>query len=425
VSTRIRVAVVDANAFFCNCEVLFKPALRGKPVLVLSNNDGCVVSRTMEAKKLGIKMGDPYFKIRPLCEKNNVYIFSSNFSIYTNISDRMMSTLQKMVQVIEPYSVDEAFLNLDQISDEKLHSFGREIKSTIERDVGIPVCVGIGPTKTLAKAAIERAKSDLTYGGVVDITPPDLRESLLEEIAIEDVWGVGGAWSKVLRARGIGTAKEFRDYKHSHTIRKKLTKVGLQMQMELNGEMVYSVNPNSSPKKSIITSRTFSKPITSREKLNECVASYTSSAMEKLREQNSVCRSISVWIRTSPFSPEQQYGASASEFFITGTLDTRKGIRAALSVLDTIYRDGYRYKKAGVLLSNIVDRFHTQLALFDNGDSDKDVMLMQTMDMINEKEGESILKIAACGTNNSAWRMLREYKSPRFTTSWHELPKVK
>ncbi|MFC2075034.1 Y-family DNA polymerase [Bdellovibrionota bacterium] len=421
---RERIALVDANAFYCSCEILFQPKYLGKPVVVLSNNDGCVISKTREAKRLGVKTGQPFFEIKALCKKHDVAVFSSNFSLYTNVSDRMMIVLEGMTDSLEQYSVDEAFLSLNRFKDDELYDYGKKIKSAVGQQVGLPVSVGIGPTKTLAKAANYLAKNRDELRGVADLTCKKDQDRFLASVPIGEIWGIGPASTRKLLGIGVRTAKQFRDYPNEWFILRLLTKVGLQTKKELMGIACFPIEKILSRKKEIISSRTFGRAVTSESTLRESVASYTSLAMEKLRKQNSVCSSLSVWVRTNPFQAAPQFYGFETEELLTGTLDTCKAIGLASKALSQMYRPGFEYKKAGVLLSNIADKNGNQLNFFESVDTPKVETLMATMDAINAKEGPHTVKSASCGTDNEAWRMQRNFKSPRYTTSWREIPKV-
>ncbi|MCB9026619.1 MAG: Y-family DNA polymerase [Bdellovibrionaceae bacterium] len=417
-------ALVDCNAFFCSCEQLFRPDLRHKPVGVLSNNDGCFVSRTKELKALGVKMGEPYFKVKDICEKHGVHVFSSNFSLYTNMSDRVMLTLSEFTPELEVYSVDEAFLNLTGFETWGLEEYARKIKATVEKNTGIPVSIGLGPTKTLAKVANHIAKKSDKAKGVVCLLDPRLQDIALAKTEVEDLWGVGRANARKLRSLNIRNAKEFRDYKNDKLIKKIFTKVGLQIKEELQAYPRFELKLENSNKKQINCSRTFGTPVFELQALREAVANYVSSACEKLRKQKSVCFAVEVYMRTSPFKNVPQYYAIEEQKMLSGTSDTRKVIKYAMEVLDKLYRAGYEYKKAGVRLSHIIDRNQAQMSLFDLPDDVKSDSLMKCMDRVNARDGSGTLKVAACGVNNKAWAMNRNLKSPRYVTGWTELRKV-
>jgi DNA polymerase V len=417
-------AMIDCNSFYCSCERLFRPEYRTRAVIVLSNNDGCAVARTQEAKDLGIAMGAPYFKIRELCEKNKVGVFSSNFSLYTNISDRVMSILSEMGVAIEVYSIDEAWIDITGIS-KNYFEYGQLIKERVEREVGIPVGVGIAPTKTLSKLANHIAKKSKRSQGVVDLSCPKYWKIARERVAVEDIWGIGRKSAEKLRSLGIRNAQDFVDYDNEVLIQKLLTKTGLQRKKELAGIACFNLELHADKKKVIRSSRTFGSPVYEKEVLKEAIASHISAAAEKLRKQESACSLISVFFRTSPFKNVPQYYAHEALRLESATQDTRKLIKSAWELVEYMYRGGYEYKKAGIELYDIVDITETQLSLLDENDDEYSFTLMNLMDYVNKREGPKTLQSLACGVDNTAWKMLRDHKSPRYTTSWWELPKVK
>ena len=417
-------ALVDCNAFYCACERLFRPDLLGIPVGVLSNNDGCFVSRTVELKKLGIPMGAPYFKYKDVCEKNKVAVFSSNFGLYTNMSDRVMITLSRFTPELEIYSVDEAFLNLGGFEKRGLHEYGTEIKKIVERDTGIPVSIGIGPTKVLAKAANAYAKKEDSGEGVVSVMNRWQQDRILAQLDIEEVWGIGRGIAQRFRKLHINTAKDFRDFNNEGLIQKKTSIVGRRIQEELRGNPCFELELEAQKKKEILSSRTFGDAVYDLESLREAVSNYASVACEKLRKQRSVCSTVEVWIRTNPFKKTPQYYAVDCKHYLSHTADTRKVIKYALSVLEQLYREGYEYKKALVKLSGIRDRSSSQLSFLEQGDTEKDLSLMKAMDRINQKEGPMTLRVASCGVYDKAWKMKQSHKSPRYLSGWSQIPPV-
>jgi len=418
-------ALVDCNSFYCSCERLFRPDLKNRPVGVLSNNDGCFVSRTNELKSLGVGMGVPYFQVKDLCEKKGVAVFSANFSLYTNMSDRVMMTLARFTPEMEVYSVDEAFLDLSQFHHFDIEDYCHEIKRIVELNTGIPVSIGIGPSKTLAKVANHIAKKDSTKKGVMSLLDKEECDRALEKFPIGKVWGVGRQKSQKLQAINIKTAKQLRDYKNDALIQKLFTKVTRMTQDELRGITCFNLSLEVDKKKEIISSRTFGQPVFDLKSLRESVANYASLACEKLRKQDSVCSVVEVWIRTNPHKDTPQYYAVDAHKFSGQTADSKKIIKYAWQVLDKLYKQGYEYKKALVKLSGIRDKSETQLALFGENDSEKSESLMQIMDLINKRDGHNTIRSGACGVDNKAWKMRQTLKSPRFVTGWSELPRVK
>ena len=416
-------ALVDANSFFCNCERLFRPELHNRPVIVLSNNDGCAIARTPEAKSLGIKMGAPYFEIKELCEKNGVQVFSSNFSLYTDVSRRLMAFLKTCSDRVEVYSVDEAFLDLSGWKEDEVYSYAKEVRARISREIGIPVSIGIGETKTLSKIANHVAKKSQKANGVVSILNRRLKAVALNRVDVEDIWGIGRKNSVKLRAMGINNAKEFADYRNELRILKLLTKVGLQTKKELQGVHCLELEQVSPKKKEIMSSRSFGQAVYDKYSLKEAIATYISTGAAKMRAQRSLCYRVDVFARTSFFTNREQYAGHGAHKLQSPTLDTGKLITIAWQKLDEFYKGGFEYKKAGIRLSSLVDNGVAQMSFFDDYDSKDREVLMNTMDEINQRFGSYALRSAACGTSDKAWAMLRQQKSPRYTTAWDELPR--
>lgn len=417
-------AIVDCNSFYCSCERLFRPDLRNRPVGVLSNNDGCFVSRSTELKLLGVKVGTPYFKVKDICEKNDVTIFSSNFSLYTNISDRIMQLLSTYSSEIEIYSVDEAFLNLSWLDEDSAISYCRKIKKDIMMKIGIPVSIGIAGTKTLAKVASGIAKKDKKYGGVTSLLSKLQQDVLLKHYKINDVWGIGRKTSDKLRFLKIKTAREFRDYQNDYLIQKIFTKTGRVVQEELRGISCLDIENEVKKKKEILSSRTFGKPIYDINNLKESVAKFATSSCEKLRKQNSVCSIIEVCIRTNPNKDTIQYFGANSFRMISHTDDLRIIIKFAWDILDRIYKSGIEYNKALVKISGIVDSNQSQISMFDSCNLEKTKQLMNVVDAINRREGPGSIKSAACISGDRSWSMKQNFKSPRYLSGWTQLCKV-
>jgi DNA polymerase V len=417
-------ALVDCNSFYCSCERLFRPDLRLRPVGVLSNNDGCFVSRTNELKKLGVKMGEPYFKVKELCKKNNVAVFSANFSLYTNISDRVMNTLFEFTPMLEVYSVDEAFLDLSGFEHKDILEYAREIKETVERRTGIPVGIGIGRTKVLAKLANRIAKKEDKTKGVFSVLTKENLTYALKSTDISDLWGVGSQSAIKFKSLGIKTPYQLAIFENKPLIQKIFTKIGRMIQDELNEYECFPLTTKTPKKKEIISSRTFGLPVFELDYLRESVACYASLAAEKLRKQSSVCQEITVYIRTNPFKDIAQYQNAHRIVLDNPTCDTRKIIKAAWAILDLIYRPGHEYKKAMVKLSKIQDLTEHQVSLLGQYDSALDLTLMNVIDRINERDGQEMIKSAACGVNKEAWYMKQILKSPRYVTGFSELYKI-
>lgn len=413
------IALVDCNSFYCSCERVFRPDLKNKPVVVLSNNDGCAVSRTPEAKALGVKMGEPYFKFKDLCLTHDLKVFSANFSLYTNFSDRVMNTIKKLSPNVEVYSVDEAFVDATGLGDPS--EFGKSIKARVERDTAIPVGVGLGPTKVLAKAANRLVKKHAQFDGVLSLVEEKDRAKYLRNLDIEDVWGIGRANTVKMKALGIRSAQDLVAFKNEKQIQKIFTKVGLQIKHELMGIPCFEFNKPIEPKKEIMCSRTFGGTLEHIDSLKEVVANYVTDAAEKLRAQDSCCQELTVFARTNPFNETDQYFLHETIKIPTPTLDTRKLILFAHAALLKGFKEGYSYKKAGVRLSGFYTSCELQMDLLNENDSIETKELMKVIDKINSREGETILKSAACGVHEKAWSMNQDHKSPKYTTSWSEL----
>jgi DNA polymerase V len=413
------IGLIDCNSFYCSCERVFRPDLIDSAVIVLSNNDGCAIARTSEAKALGIKMGDPYFKIKNLCVKNNVTVFSCNFSLYINISNRVMSIISNLCPDISVYSVDEAFTDLTGIQN--LDEHGHLIKKTIFKNTLIPTCVGIAPTKVLAKLANNTAKKSIKSNGVVNLMSEKFRQAALARTPVEDIWGVGRASSVKLRQLGIKTALEFRDYKNEIIIQQILTKVGLQIKHELMGINCFELHENIEKKKEIMCSTTFGNGVYDRQSLKESIANYITDASLKMRKQNSICSEITIFATSNPFKEGEQHHISERVRLINPTCDTRKLIALAIDVVDKNFKEGIEYKKAGAKLSSFYNSDNVQLDLLGGHDSAEDLKLMQTIDMINKLEGSNTIKLGACGISDESWKMNQKFKSPRYLTRWDEL----
>lgn len=370
-------------------------------------------------------MGVPYFKIKSFLEKNKVSVFSSNFSLYTNISDRVMKVLAKNCPEIEVYSIDEAFCDFSGISGPE--TFALNLKNMIFDYTSIPVSVGIGPTKVLAKVANLIAKKSQKAMGIVNLTDEKYQDIALKRTPIGDVWGIGRASTEKLKSLGIKTAYDFKNYPHEKIIKKKLTIIGLQIQQELRGVSCFPLKTNLEAKKEIMCSRSFGKPVGDLQTLKEAMAYYISQAAEKMRRQDSLCTELAIFARTNPFSQADQFYIYEKKILENPTGDTRKLVEEALGLLEKNYRPGFEYTKAGVLLSNFFASKEIQLNFFYPGDSPEDIKLMSIMDQINLIEGDGSLVVAACLSASrddfKKWQSQKKFCSPRFTTSWQDLPK--
>jgi len=414
-------ALIDCNSFYCSCERVFRPELANRPVIVLSNNDGCAIARTSEAKALGIKMGEPYYKIKELCKKHKVEVFSCNFSLYTNLSNRVMQTIINNCPDVEVYSVDEAFADLTGIED--IHAHGMMLRSKILKNIGIPTGVGIAPTKVLSKVANHIAKKSTKAKGVVYLDSEYLQDVALKRTPVGDIWGIGRASSAKLNDLGIHTAYEFKVFENEKLIQKLFTKVGLQIQKELRGISCFDLSQDVEKKKEIMCSRTFGDYVFDKNILKEAISNYIENAATKMRSQESLCNEIAVFARTNPFKDNSdQYYMYERSKLPNPTCDTRKLLAEAFRLLEKGYREGYEYRKAGIRLSNFNESSSFQMNFLYEADSERDLKLMNALDHINRVEGEGILKFASSGTSDEAWKMNRHFKSQRYTTSWEELP---
>ncbi len=427
-------ALVDCNNFYASCERVFNPKLRGRPVVVLSNNDGCVVARSNEAKALGIGMGVPAFEIEEIIRKNGVEVFSSNYALYADMSSRVMETLSAFTPDIEVYSIDEAFLNLagfnglghpcrdcpPQDAFRHLTDYGRKIRRTVKQWTGMPVTVGMARTKTLAKIANRVAKKSARANGVLDLTDSPYLNKVLTETPVEKVWTVGIKTALKLKGAGIKTALALRDADIGW-IRQKFGVVGVRTVYELRGISCYPLEQNPPLKKSIAVSRMFGKPVESIEELKEAVASYASRAGEKLRGQGLAAGVMTVYVTTSRFIVNRYFNSHTVEF-AAATSDTIELIRNACRCIDRLYRKGCAFKKCGIIFNALVPENRAQKALFDNVDRLKSQRLMRAIDSINARLNGP-LQWAAEGLDQS-WRVKFKRRSRRYTTRWDELPKA-
>ncbi|MCO4156917.1 Y-family DNA polymerase [Citrobacter amalonaticus] len=420
-------ALVDVNSFYASCETVFRPDLKGKPVVVLSNNDGCVIARSAEAKLLGVKMGDPYFKQKELFRRCGVVCFSSNYELYADMSNRVMTTLEEMSPRCEIYSIDEAFCDLSGVSNCRvLEDFGRELQEAVYRNTRLAVGVGIGQTKTLAKLANHAAKKwKRQTGGVVDLSNVDRQRKLMAALPVDETWGVGRRITKKLDAMGIKTVLDLADT-DIRFIRKHFNVVLERTVRELRGEPCLELEEFAPVKQEIVCSRSFGERVTEYDAMRQAICSYASRAAEKLRGEHQYCRFISAFVKTSPFAlNEPYYGNSASVKLLTPTQDSRDIIAAATRCLDAIWKDRHRYQKAGVMLGDFFSQGVAQLNLFDDNTpragSEK---LMEVLDQLNAKGGRGTLYFAGQGIQQQ-WAMKREMLSPRYTTRFSDLLRVK
>ena len=415
-----KIALIDCNSFYVSCERLFNPKIRRKPVVVLSNNDGCIISRSNEAKALGIKMGEPYFKEKEIIVKNNVQVFSSNYSLYGDISRRVMRTLKRFNSDIEIYSIDEAFLDLSNYSDKEVENVGHEIRSIVLKWTGIPTSIGIAKTKTLSKVANHIAKKK--QSGVVSLIGIKNIDPILEKVEINDVWGVGRQLTKFYHKNGIYNAKQLKN-KSNSWIKKNSNVLGSRTAMELRGISCIDLETTVSKRKSCVVSRSFGKRVESFQQLKEAIANYSLNASEKIRSESLVTKSITVFIRTSPF--QNRFGFYSNSKTIDLPIATNNSIeivKTALNALEAIFKNGYRYQKSGVMLSHLSDSSNNK-NLFSSEKDEKINNLMKSIDNTNYRYGRSTLSLASAGVQKR-WNMRKEYSSKIDTADFYSLPKI-
>ncbi len=418
-SSRKKVALIDCNSFYVSCERLFNPKIQNVPVVVLSNNDGCVISRSTEAKKLGIRMGEPYFKVKDLVKKNKVQIFSSNYALYGDLSRRVMKVLKGFTDKIEIYSIDEAFLDLSHIKDEQVEEYGKQIRERVLRWTGIPTSVGISNTKTLSKVANHIAKKN--KAGVIFLK--ENIDNILKDFDIADVWGVGKQLSKLYIKNGIDNAYKLKNI--SNTWVKKSTNVlGAKTVMELRGISCIDLETEETRRKSCCVSRSFGKKVESLDKLKESITTHCLNASEKIRTDKQTTRAVTIFIRTSPFDKNRKYYSNSITIELpVATNNSIELVKTAITGLGKIYKYGYFYQKAGVILSKLRDASEKELNLLAPILENKSQPLMRAIDFTNAKYGRNAISIAQAGISND-WKMRREHSSRIDTASFDFLPKI-
>jgi DNA polymerase V len=418
------VALVDCNNFYVSCERVFNPALQGKPVAVLSNNDGCLVSRSQEIKALKIPMGAPGYKYEALIKKHGGALLSSNYALYGDMSARVMEVLSMFSPDVEIYSIDEAFLGLTGFRTRDLEEFGRRIKRTVQKWTGIPVSVGISSTKTLAKIANHHAKKIPAFKGSLCLMDEDRIVKALERTPVGEIWGIGRQYDKFLRQQHIETALQLRDAGDKF-VDHYMTSVGLKTVLELRGYSCIEMDEAPAAKKSIVNSRSFGKQVSDLAELQEAVSNYITRAAEKLRKQQSVAGHLMVFLSTNRFKEGPQYNNSLSTTLFPPTAYTPELIRVAFTLLEELYLPGFEYKKAGVMFADIIAEADVPLNFIEACYlDDKRKQLMDIVDKLNRKHGQDTLFFASSGISKD-WQMRRAKLSPRFTTRWSDLPKVK
>ncbi len=416
-----KIALIDCNSFYVSCERLFNPKIRKKPVVVLSNNDGCIISRSTEAKALGIKMGEPYFKAKDIIIKNKVEVFSSNYSLYGDLSRRVMRTLKRFNSAIEVYSIDEAFLDLSNFSDDEVEKVGREIRETVLKWTGIPTSIGIAKTKTLSKVANHIAKKKKS--GVTSLIGIENIDPILEKVEINDVWGVGRQLTKFYHKNGIYNAKQLKN-KSNTWIKKNSNVLGSRTAMELRGVPCIDLETTQTKRKSCVVSRSFGQRIEKYQELKEAVANYCLNASEKIRSESLIAKSITVFVRTSPFQSRFGYYSNSKTIdFAISTNNSIEIVKTALVALDSIFKNGYRYQKAGVMLTGLSNEDGSK-NLFSCEKDEKIKGLMKSIDNTNYRYGRSTLSLASAGVQKR-WNMRREHSSKIDTADFYLLPTIR
>ena len=411
------IALIDVNNFYVSCERVFNPKLENKPVVVLSNNDGCAISRSNEAKALGIKMGIPWFKLKEFAKQENITALSSNYTLYLDMSHRVMTLLSKFSPDQEIYSVDESFLDLTTFKSKDLIKYGQQIKTKIKQWTGLPVSIGIGSTKTLAKLANHIAKKNPSFKGVcnLNVMDTDTLDTWMSHIPVSEVWGVGRSLTPKLNQLGIMSVLDLKladpDY-----IRQQFSIVLEKTVRELNGVMCMELKDVEEPNKEIMVSRSFGRRVNNKQELIEAITSYTSRAAERMRKQESVATSIYVYIRTSPHDDKKQYANGVNIPLFQPSDDSMVLTNAALLGLDYIYREGFDYQKAGVTLCHLTSKHKMQGNLFNDTISHS---RMKIMDTINQR-WKGKLKLGSEGVGKE-WEMKAQFKSRNYTTNWSDL----
>jgi DNA polymerase V len=416
-------ALVDCNNFYVSCERVFNPKLKGKPVIVLSNNDGSAVARSNEAKALGIKMGEPAFQIADLIKKHDIQVYSSNYALYGDMSDRVMNTLAGFTPHIEIYSIDEAFLEISDINEQERTQFCKNIRKTVYQWTGIPVSIGVATTKTLAKIANRIAKKSDKVNGFLDLTHSPYLSHALERTDVDDIWGVGRKYARYLKKHGVFNALQFKNA-NTYMIQRKMGICGTRMQKELSEQSCYPLECNPSAKKNVSVSRSFKKAVTSIDDLKEALANFVSIGAEKLRREQSVAKVMLVYITTGRFVSKTYFQSYVISLPVA-TNNTPELIKYASCGMDRIFQKGFSYKKTGVIFQELYPASCYQGGLFDSIDRKKIKKVLQAIDQINNKMGTNSIKYAALGVNSCPnWQTAFNKRSPAYTTNWDQLPVV-
>ena len=417
-------ALVDANNFYVSCERVFNPRLEGVPVGVLSNNDGCFVARSNELKALGVKMGEPLFKVRDLIRRHNVRVLSSNYALYGDMSARIVDCLSCFTPDIEIYSIDESFLDLTGMEHRDLIEYGQGIRATVKRWTGIPTCVGIGPTKTLAKLANFAAKKALIDGtSVCDLRDQEVRDKLMTRTPVDEVWGIGRRSAAKLTALGVHSVADLRDM-DTKRARSLLTVTGERIIHELRGMACMSLDLLEEPQKGLAVTRSFGQPVIGKDELLSALVTYVTRAGEKLRRGGLVAGHMQVFARTSPFRGDPPYSGSGQASVSPATDDTFELIGHATRILDRIWKRGFRYARAGVILTDLAPRGQAQPSLLDRRDTDRSKRLMAAMDAVNSGMGRGTIR-PGMASATKGWGMRQESRTPAYTTQFADVPVVR
>lgn len=417
-------ALVDCNNFYASCERVFQPQLIGKPIVILSNNDGCVIARSYEAKDLGIAMGAPEFKIRQELQQKNIHVFSSNYALYGDLSNRVMKIMENFTPNVEVYSIDEAFLNFDGMIITDYHHYGLQIKKRVQKWVAIPVCIGFAPTKALSKVANKIAKKyQIRTQGVYVIDTDEKRIKALKWTKIEDVWGIGSRLTIKMKTKNINTAYDFTLPENENYIRKEMGVVGLRLKYELEGKSVLEME-EPKDKKNIATTRSFEKSITTFSEMKERISTFAGLCAEKLRKQNSCCYSIIIYVKKDKYKTNRQkysfYRLETLPFASNSTL-TLSSI--AVKMLAEIFEEGEIYKKAGVIVSQIIPQDQKQFHLFEE-ENPKHQKLMKVIDDFHKKTGERKIRLGNQDLQRT-WKMKQNHLSRKYTTDIKQIFEVK
>lgn len=413
-------ALVDCNNFYVSCELVFAPNLIGKPVVVLSNNDGCVISRSNEAKKIGFKMGEPIFKRKDLVKRHNVTVFSSNYTLYGDMSTRIQDTLSLFSPKSEIYSIDESFLLLDHIPSQQLIKYAETIKNTVEKNTGIPVSIGMGTTKTLAKIANKVAKNSSCHNGIFLIDGERRTHTVLRNTPICDIWGIGRQYAKLMEKNHLFSAFDFTKT-NDHWIKSHMSVMGLRIKKELLGTSCLPIESIIKSKKAIATTRAFGQKTTDIKIIREAVATYATRCSEKLRKQHCVTNLVTVFIHSDPFNPSEKYKYFGKSYGLPVPSSSQPIlVKHALFLLNEIFQEGIKYKKAGVIIEGLEPDTSIQGSLFDDMDIKKLNSISKTTDLVNQKYGKDTLKLSIQG-DGKKWQLRQEKLSKKYTTKLEDI----